>query len=49
MEENFLHSQTYQSNSILKDNKRNILFDTNPAGWILFQAIGLFVIFWKYL
>lgn len=41
----FLHIQIYQSNSILKDNRRNILIDTNPARWILFQAIGLFIIF----
>lgn len=40
-----LHIQIYQSNSILKDNRRNILIDTNPAGWILFQDMGLFIIF----
>lgn len=40
-----LHIQIYQSNSILKDNRRNILIDTNLAGWILFQAIDLFIIF----
>lgn len=50
MEENFFfkHTQTYQSNTILKQDKRNNLIDTNPAGWILFQAIDLFIVFWKY-
>lgn len=34
MEENFffLSTQTSQSNGILKDNIRNILIDTHPAG-----------------
>lgn len=45
----FLHTETYQSNVFfIKNNKRNIFIDTDRAGWILFEAIRLFIILWKY-